>query len=301
MRLLVLGGAGMLGHKLWQVAGGQIDTWATVRRVTPALAAVGLGSPASTIEGVDVRRADDLEAALDRVKPDCGRELRRRRKATGGRQRPGRVDCHQRAVSACAGTRLCGARHPAGAHQHGLRVRWRQRRLPRDRCPEALDLYGRSKALGEVTAPGCLTVRTSIIGRELSGASGLVEWFLSRRGATADGYTARRLLGLHHRRALGASSCGCSPSTRRSTVCIMCRPTRSTSIRCCICSTARSGRVSSSTAATSLASTAVSTAPAFAPPPASRRRRGATWSRKWLPIRRHTTRCETIRETDIDD
>jgi dTDP-4-dehydrorhamnose reductase len=54
--------------------------------------------------------------------------------------------------------------------------------------PNAVDLYGRSKALGEVTGPGCLTIRTSIIGRELSGASGLVEWFLSRRGGSADGY-----------------------------------------------------------------------------------------------------------------
>jgi dTDP-4-dehydrorhamnose reductase len=57
-----------------------------------------------------------------------------------------------------------------------------------DDPPNATDLYGRSKVLGEVTGPGCLTVRTSIIGRELSGTSGLVEWFLSRRGGTADGF-----------------------------------------------------------------------------------------------------------------
>jgi dTDP-4-dehydrorhamnose reductase len=56
-----------------------------------------------------------------------------------------------------------------------------------DEPTNATDLYGRTKALGEVTGPGCLTLRTSIIGRELSGASGLVEWFLSRHGATADG------------------------------------------------------------------------------------------------------------------
>jgi dTDP-4-dehydrorhamnose reductase len=47
---------------------------------------------------------------------------------------------------------------------------------------------GRSKALGEVGAPGCVTVRTSIIGRELTGTSGLVRWFLSRRKGTADGF-----------------------------------------------------------------------------------------------------------------
>jgi len=45
----------------------------------------------------------------------------------------------------------------------------------------AQDLYGRSKALGEVTSDGCLTVRTSIIGHELRGKLGLIEWFLAQK------------------------------------------------------------------------------------------------------------------------
>ena len=45
------------------------------------------------------------------------------------------------------------------------------------------DLYGRSKFLGEVAyPPHCLTLRTSIIGHELKGKLGLVEWFLAQRG-----------------------------------------------------------------------------------------------------------------------
>ena len=54
---------------------------------------------------------------------------------------------------------------------------------------DAEDLYGRTKFLGEVDAPGCLTLRTSIIGRELRTASGLVQWFLSNRGGRVHGYT----------------------------------------------------------------------------------------------------------------
>lgn len=49
---------------------------------------------------------------------------------------------------------------------------------------DARDLYGRTKFLGEVSEPGCLTVRSSIIGHELRGGSGLLEWFLSRRGGS---------------------------------------------------------------------------------------------------------------------
>ncbi|KJS03936.1 MAG: dTDP-4-dehydrorhamnose reductase [Peptococcaceae bacterium BRH_c4a] len=46
----------------------------------------------------------------------------------------------------------------------------------------ATDLYGRTKYLGEVTYPHCITLRTSIIGHELKGYYGLVEWFLGRKG-----------------------------------------------------------------------------------------------------------------------
>jgi len=50
---------------------------------------------------------------------------------------------------------------------------------------DAEDMYGRSKHFGEVT----LTLRTSIIGRELRTSSGLVEWFLSQKGKQVHGYT----------------------------------------------------------------------------------------------------------------
>jgi len=44
----------------------------------------------------------------------------------------------------------------------------------------AQDIYGRTKALGEVTSAGCLTVRTSIICHELRSKLGLLEWFLAQ-------------------------------------------------------------------------------------------------------------------------
>ena len=47
--------------------------------------------------------------------------------------------------------------------------------------PDADDLYGRTKLLGEVSYPHCLTLRTSIIGHEKKGFHGLVEWFLKQK------------------------------------------------------------------------------------------------------------------------
>jgi dTDP-4-dehydrorhamnose reductase len=45
----------------------------------------------------------------------------------------------------------------------------------------ASDLYGRTKFLGEVDYPHCITLRTSIIGHELKGKYGLIEWFMARK------------------------------------------------------------------------------------------------------------------------
>jgi dTDP-4-dehydrorhamnose reductase len=49
-----------------------------------------------------------------------------------------------------------------------------------DDFSNAEDLYGKSKFLGEVNYPNCITLRTSIIGHELKSKYGLVEWFLSQ-------------------------------------------------------------------------------------------------------------------------
>ncbi len=60
---------------------------------------------------------------------------------------------------------------------------------------DATDLYGRTKFLGEVYYDHCLTVRTSFIGHEIGTSHGLVEWFL-HQGHQASGYTKAIYSGL---------------------------------------------------------------------------------------------------------
>jgi dTDP-4-dehydrorhamnose reductase len=62
--------------------------------------------------------------------------------------------------------------------------------------PDARDLYGRTKLLGEVLEPPGLTLRTSIIGRELDRASGLMEWFAAQDGKPVNGFTNAIFSGL---------------------------------------------------------------------------------------------------------
>lgn len=61
--------------------------------------------------------------------------------------------------------------------------------------PDAVDVYGRSKLLGEVDSPGAITLRTSIIGHELYGARSLIDWFLSQQGSVR-GYSKAIFSGL---------------------------------------------------------------------------------------------------------
>nr|WP_274528582.1 SDR family oxidoreductase [Paenibacillus piscarius] len=49
--------------------------------------------------------------------------------------------------------------------------------------PDGTSVYALTKSLGEVHAPGHLTIRTSIIGPEIrQGGIGLMEWFLAQEG-----------------------------------------------------------------------------------------------------------------------
>lgn len=52
-----------------------------------------------------------------------------------------------------------------------------------DDAPDAVDVYGKSKHLGEVDDAHAITLRTSTIGHELQSAYGLLEWFLSQQGS----------------------------------------------------------------------------------------------------------------------
>jgi dTDP-4-dehydrorhamnose reductase len=69
-----------------------------------------------------------------------------------------------------------------------------------DHPSDCTDLYGRTKYLGEVAGPGTMTIRSSIIGLELSAKASLIEWFLGQAGlikgfkrAFYTGFTTREM------------------------------------------------------------------------------------------------------------
>lgn len=55
--------------------------------------------------------------------------------------------------------------------------------------PDAQDVYGKSKAQGEIKSSQVLTYRLSKIGREIEGKTELVEWLLSQKGKAVQGFS----------------------------------------------------------------------------------------------------------------
>jgi dTDP-4-dehydrorhamnose reductase len=55
--------------------------------------------------------------------------------------------------------------------------------------PDPVDIYGKSKLLGELVDSNNLTLRTSHIGRELTVKKSFIEWLVSQKGGHVNGYS----------------------------------------------------------------------------------------------------------------
>jgi dTDP-4-dehydrorhamnose reductase len=190
--MLVLGGTGMFGHVLYRECTRRFDTHATIRSEHPSGTAARALDAGRTLGGVRVEDAASLERALDRTAPDvvvnCIGVVKQRD------VRPAEM-IHVNALFPHELAEACGERGIRLIHISTDCVFSGERgAYTEDETPDAEDLYGRSKLLGEPRGAGVLTVRTSMIGRELESSHGLLEWLLSRSGEVR-GFTAARFTG----------------------------------------------------------------------------------------------------------
>jgi len=190
-KVMVLGGAGMLGHKMFQMLRERFaGMFCTVREDMrkPPFDRVELLQGNDVVPGVDVTDFPALEVVLSPFRPEyvvnCVGVIKQRAEAVspipsitinsllphklaqmtarwGGRVIHFSTDCV-----------FSGKR---GGYLEGD-------------FADAEDLYGKTKFLGEVAADNALTFRTSIIGRELSEHRSLLDWFLSQNHGTVRGY-----------------------------------------------------------------------------------------------------------------
>lgn len=188
-RILVFGANGMLGHKLVQQLGQDFDVYATIRGSFETVDKYGIFEQARIITNVSATDVISIEGAIQTVQPEVVIN------AVGViKQLPSAKDVIT--------TLEINAIFPHRLAELGEKYGFRLINVSTD-CvfdgvkgfyneddpPNATDLYGKSKNLGEVAGKNCLTIRSSIIGRELNSSHSLIEWFLSNRGKTVRGFT----------------------------------------------------------------------------------------------------------------
>jgi dTDP-4-dehydrorhamnose reductase len=182
MRILVLGGDGMLGHQLIRSWQPRHEVWATLHQGAEAYRAFDLFRDDRSVFGTDVCRDAALEVALDRARPQAvvnAVGIVKQRKASEDPVTGIEVNAllPHRVARLCArlGVRLVHL--STDCVFSGTKGMYTEQDLP-----DAVDLYGRTKALGEVCAPHAVTLRTSMIGLELRRKTGLLEWYLAQSG-----------------------------------------------------------------------------------------------------------------------
>lgn len=182
MRILILGGDGMLGHRLFKHLAERHDVWVTLRQPLTAYAEFRLFTPNNTYAGIDLRDSKPLQEVLDRFRPEAVVNA-----AGVIKQRPiskeSIANIEINALLPHRLTVLCGKSGARLLHFSTDCVFSGKTGNYTEADPtDAEDLYGKSKLLGEVSEGHCITLRTSIIGRELVRKKSLLEWFLAQRG-----------------------------------------------------------------------------------------------------------------------
>jgi dTDP-4-dehydrorhamnose reductase len=184
VRILVLGASGMLGHTAYRLFAGdpRFQVFGSIRSET-ARRHLPEHSNATLVSEVDVDSVDSLLRAFAVSRPDvvinCVGIVKQLKSASDPLVAipMNSILPHRLARIAAA----CGARLVHVSTDcvfTGGKGNYAENDMP-----DALDLYGRSKLMGEVDYPNAITLRTSIIGPEMVGAgTGLIGWFLNASG-----------------------------------------------------------------------------------------------------------------------
>lgn len=199
MKILVLGGAGMLGHQIFlklQKAFGESQVGCTLRKPKSHYDRFQIFKKSKVIEGVDVFDFTRTQEALFSYQPDVivnciGLTLRKKELADIEK-------CYT--INGMLPHRLAkwGMQNNCKVIHFSTDCVFdgKKGNYTENDVPTADDPYGQSKFLGEIQHPNSLTLRLSIVGRELEGKTELLEWFLSQKGKSVQGYSKALYSGL---------------------------------------------------------------------------------------------------------
>jgi len=181
MRILITGGDGMLGHQLLLSLQHRHDVRVTLRQAMNQYKSYNLFTTANSYSEIDVRDENKLLNVLADFKPEAvinAVGIVKQRKSA-------KEVIPSLEINALFPHRLsemCQSINARMIHLSTDCVFSGSKGKYRENDPsDAIDLYGKTKYLGEVQSPHCVTLRSSIIGLELARNTGLIEWFLAQQ------------------------------------------------------------------------------------------------------------------------
>lgn len=184
MRILVLGASGMIGSTTFRVFSERHDwdVYGSVRSES-AKQFFPLQVAERLLANVDVTNYDALVDVFAKIRPEvvinCVGATKHK---TDGNDPLMAIPLNALLPHRLA--RLCAAVNARLVHVSTDCVfSGKQGNYTEEDFPDAGDVYGRSKALGEVDYPNAITLRTSTIGHELQSSYGLLDWFLTQQGS----------------------------------------------------------------------------------------------------------------------
>ncbi len=186
-RLLVLGANGMLGNAVlrWFANDPAYAVVGSVRRAEIIPSLTERAPAASFVGGIDACELPSLRRLFADERPEVVINCIGVVKQLAGAEAPAVAI----PINALLPHRLARLSQACGARLvhistdcvfSGIRGGYAEQDLP-----DAADLYGRSKLMGEVDHENAVTLRTSIIGHELDTSHALLGWFLAQGGAVA--------------------------------------------------------------------------------------------------------------------
>lgn len=195
MRVLVLGASGMLGNAVLKVMAEREDwtIYGTLRSSNEILQAAV--PTVKFLHGVNAEQPDSLVAAFTNSRPTIVINCIGLVKQLAGAENPlDAIPINSLLPHRLA--KLCELSDARFIHVSTDCVfSGRKGKYSETDLPDAEDIYGRTKLIGEVNYPHAITLRTSIIGHELGTTHGLVDWFLSQQ-ENVKGFTSAIFSGL---------------------------------------------------------------------------------------------------------
>ena len=182
MKILILGGDGMLGHQLLLSLQKRHDVKITLRQSLALYQQYGLFTTENSYFGVDIYNKHILFNILNEFQPvaviNAIGVVKQRKTAKEA------IPCIEiNALFPHHLAQMCSVTNTRMIHiSTDCVFSGRKGNYIESDFSDAEDLYGKSKYLGEVHDKHCITLRSSIIGLELARKTSLIEWFLAQRG-----------------------------------------------------------------------------------------------------------------------